>query len=164
MTEEEKIQVRKYQDVLSSGGIGVIILGLWRVFKLIMLILLNTDQFLGDVPTDDVPEVFLAGIIFVVIFVMVFFSFTFDLYVALSAIAEGHSKKAGSMYLVICGLILIAKILSVPTYFLFPTPSDTDDVSVASAILDFTSTVIYAQVFWSALSLRRIRRRNGGSL
>ncbi len=76
--DNDKVKLRRYEDDLNVGGIGVIILGAWDVLKVIMHLIIeakndiNLDEFANEDKTLAV--VMIAAIIAVILlFVLLIF-------------------------------------------------------------------------------------------
>ena len=123
----KEIKMRRYQNLLTVSGLGVIIFGLWTVLKTILLLFLQEDM------VDDLPDgLFYRVLFFTLIGGVLLIDFLIRLFVGLSARAEGFGKKKGYGYIVVAILIAIASLASLVLIFF-----DTADRSILELIVSF---------------------------
>ena len=123
----KEIKMRRYQNLLTVSGLGVIIFGLWTALKTILLLFLQEDM------VDDLPDgLFYRVLFFTLIGGVLLIDFLIRLFVGLSARAEGFGKKKGYGYIVVAILIAIASLVSLVLIFF-----DTADRSILELIVSF---------------------------
>lgn len=153
------VQQRKYQSHLMSGGMGVIAFGLWDVLK--GLVTAITTPVLQDVGDADASVIAVAYIMYFLVFTIFFgLSVATRLYVGISARQEAQGKKKGSFYLIIAGLMAVLSVAGAILYLVFPDQFlEQKDTAFTTFAIDITSMVIISQMIYSAIQLRKARRK-----
>ena len=151
----KEIKMRRYQNLLTVSGLGVIIFGLWTVLKTILLLFLQEDML------DDLPD----GLFYRVLFLTLvggglLIDFLIRLFVGLSARAEGFGKKKGYGYIVVAILIAIASLASLVLIFF-----DTGDRSILELIVSFiveaTSMIATVELLVAAFTVKKLKKELG---
>lgn len=151
----KEIKMRRYQNLLTVSGLGVIIFGLWTVLKTILLLFLQEDM------VDDLPDgLFYRVLFFTLIGGVLLIDFLIRLFVGLSARAEGFGKKKGYGYIVVAILIAIASLASLVLIFF-----DTADRSVLELIVSFiveaTSMIATVELLVAAFTVKKLKKELG---
>ena len=151
----KEIKMRRYQNLLTVSGLGVIIFGLWTVLKTILLLFLQEDM------VDDLPDgLFYRVLFFTLIGGVLLIDFLIRLFVGLSARAEGFGKKKGYGYIVVAILIAIASLASLVLIFF-----DTADRSVLELIVSFiveaTSMIATVELLVAAFTAKKLKKELG---
>ena len=151
----KEIKMRRYQNLLTVSGLGVIIFGLWTVLKTILLLFLQENM------VDDLPDgLFYRVLFFTLIGGVLLIDFLIRLFVGLSARAEGFGKKKGYGYIVVAILIAIASLASLVLIFF-----DTADRSILELIVSFiveaTSTIATVELLVAAFTVKRLKKELG---
>ena len=113
---DEKVKLRRYEDDLHVGGIGVVILGAWDVLKVVIhgIMNLKADISLEAVAGEDkvIGAVIVAVIIAVILFLF-FLVFKIHLYIGLNAskAARGEPYKKG--YYKGAVILLVLSVISI---------------------------------------------------
>ena len=149
------IKMRRYQNLLTVSGLGVIIFGLWTVLKTILLLFLQEDM------VDDLPDgLFYRVLFFTLIGGVLLIDFLIRLFVGLSARAEGFGKKKGYGYIVVAILIAIASLASLVLIFF-----DTADRSILELIVSFiveaTSMIATVELLVAAFTVKKLKKELG---
>ncbi len=151
----KEIKMRRYQNLLTVSGLGVIIFGLWTVLKTILLLFLQEDL------VDDLPDgLFYRVLFFTLIGGVLLIDFLIRLFVGLSARAEGFGKKKGYGYIVVAILIAIASLASLVLIFF-----DTADRSILELIVSFiveaTSMIATVELLVAAFTVKKLKKELG---
>lgn len=151
----KEIKMRRYQNLLTVSGLGVIIFGLWTVLKTILLLFLQEDM------VDDLPDgLFYRVLFFTLIGGVLLIDFLIRLFVGLSARAEGFGKKKGYGYIVVAILIAIASLASLVLIFF-----DIADRSILELIVSFiveaTSMIATVELLVAAFTVKKLKKELG---
>ena len=151
----KEIKMRRYQNLLTVSGLGVIIFGLWTVLKTILLLFMQEDML------DDLPDgLFYRVLFFTLIGGVLLIDFLIRLFVGLSARAEGFGKKKGYGYIVVAILIAIASLASLVLIFF-----DIADRSILELIVSFiveaTSMIATVELLVAAFTVKKLKKELG---
>ena len=151
----KEIKMRRYQNLLTVSGLGVIIFGLWTVLKTILLLFLQEDM------VDDLPDgLFYRVLFFTLIGGVLLIDFLIRLFVGLSARAEGFGKKMGYGYIVVAILMALASLASLVMIFF-----DTADRSILELIVSFiveaTSMIATVELLVAAFTVKKLKKELG---
>ncbi len=158
--DNDKVKLRRYEDDLNVGGIGVIILGAWDVLKVIMHLIIeakndiNLDEFTSQDKTLAV--VIIAAVITgVLLFMLIVFKI--HLYIGMNAskAAKGEPYKKG--YYVGAIILLVLSVLGMFTYIDELKDLAKIDTTIASFIVDLTSVYILWVVVSSTRKIRQLK-------
>ena len=148
-------KMRRYQNLLTVSGLGVIIFGLWSVLKTILLLFMK-EGILSEIPDDTFVRVMffliLGGILLVDVLIR--------LYVGLSARAEGFGKKKGYGYVVIAILMALASLTSIVLIF-FDTNEQSIWELIVSVIVEATSLVVTIELLVAAFTVKKLKKELG---
>ena len=151
----KEIKMRRYQNLLTVSGLGVIIFGLWSVLKTILLLFLK-EGILKELPDDTIVRVivfaFLGGVLLV--------EFLIRLFVGLSARAEGFGKKKGYAYIVVAILMALASVASLVLLF-FDTNDQPIGELIVSVIVEATSLVVTIELLVAAFTVKKLKKELG---
>ena len=148
-------KMRRYQNLLTVSGLGVIIFGLWSVLKTILLLFMK-EGILSEIPDDTFVRVMffliLGGILLVDVLIR--------LYVGLSARAEGFGKKKGYGYVVIAILMALASLTSLVLIF-FDSNEQSIWELIVSVIVEATSLVVTIELLVAAFTVKKLKKEMG---
>ena len=148
-------KMRRYQNLLTVSGLGVIIFGLWSVLKTILLLFMK-EGILSEIPDDTFVRVMffliLGGILLVDVLIR--------LYVGLSARAEGFGKKKGYGYVVIAILMALASLTSLVLIF-FDSNEQSIWELIVSVIVEATSLVVTIELLVAAFTVKKLKKETG---
>ena len=148
-------KMRRYQNLLTVSGLGVIIFGLWSVLKTILLLFMK-EGILSEIPDDTFVRVMffliLGGILLVDVLIR--------LYVGLSARAEGFGKKKGYGYVVIAILMALASLTSLMLIF-FDSNEQSLWELIVSVIVEATSLVVTIELLVAAFTVKKLKKELG---
>jgi hypothetical protein len=151
----KEIQLRRWQNMLTISGMGVIVFGAWSVLKTILLLVFR-QELVSNIPDDIVERV----ILYVLVGVLLLIDFSVRLFVGLSARAEGFGKKKGWAYLVIAVLIALSSVSSLVTVF-FGTGNTPILELIVSTIVEITSLAAVIEMLAAAVMVRKLRKELG---
>lgn len=155
--DNDKVKLRRYQDDLNVGGLGVVILGAWSILKIIMHTIIEAKN---NISLEEFAEeerwiavvvviVVIAGILLVSLLI-----FKIHFYIGMNAsrAAKGDPYKKG--YYKGAIILLVLSVMGMFTYIDELKNLDTIDTTIASFIVDLTT--IY--ILWVVVSsTRKIR-------
>ena len=148
-------KLRRYQNLLTVSGLGVIIFGLWSVLKTILLFFLKEGAF-GELPDETVYRVILLAIIGGILLV----DMMVRLYVGLSARAEGFGKKKGYGYIVVGILMALLSLASLVMIF-FDASEKSITEMIVSFIVEATSLVVTIELLIAAFTVKKLKKELG---
>lgn len=151
----KEIKMRRYQNLLTVSGLGVIIFGLWSVLKTILLLFMR-DEVLGVLSNDPhTLAATLAGIGAILLIDIVI-----RLFVGLSARAEGFGKKKGYAYIVFAVLMAIASTTSLVMVFFDANYKSITEMVVA-VIVEVTSLIVTIELLVAAFTVKKLKKELG---
>ena len=158
-------ELRRKQISLYTLGTGIILFGAWNVVRA-FLILQAKPIAEFDLP-DDPKTMLFAKILFFIIFgLFLLASFSFRLYIGLSARAEGIGGKKKYFYLhlsVVIFLINILAFLFSLYFFLTNRVGDYDTLDyLVTLLVDLTSNFLLARLIFTVRRVRKLRKLLGG--
>ena len=151
----KEIKMRRYQNLLTVSGLGVIICGLWSVLKTILALFMK-EGLLGELPDETVIRVVLFAIIGGIFLIVVLLR----LYVGLSARAEGFGKKKGYGYIVLAILMALASLASLVMIFFDANITSITEL-VVSIIFEATSLIATIELLVAAFTVKKLRKELG---
>ena len=156
----KEVKMRRYQNLLTISGLGVIAFGAWSVLKTILYFFLRKDDIneAFDKLTDDT---FIRIMSIVIIALILLIDFGLRLYVGLSARAEGFGKKKGVFYLIVAIFIAVSSLLSLVMIF-FDLRKAVQNSSVlelvVSIIVETTSMIVMIELLVGAFTVKKLRK------
>ncbi len=158
--DNDKVKLRRYEDDLNVGGVGVVILGAWDVLKVIMHMIIeakndiNLDEFANEDKTLAV--VMIAAIIAVILlFVLLIFKLHWYIGINASKAAKGEAYKKG--YYTGAVILLVLSVLGMFTYIDELKDLANIETTIASFIVDLTSVYILWAVVSSTRKIRELK-------
>ena len=148
-------KMRRYQNLLTVSGLGVIIFGLWSVLKTILLLFMK-EGILSEIPDDT----FVRVMFFLILGGILLIDVLIRLYVGLSARAEGFGKKKGYGYVVIAILMALASLASLVLIF-FDTNEQSLWELIVSVIVEATSLVVTIELLVAAFTVKKLKKELG---
>lgn len=148
-------KMRRYQNLLTVSGLGVIIFGLWSVLKTILLLFMK-EGILSEIPDDT----FVRVMFFVILGGILLIDVLIRLYVGLSARAEGFGKKKGYGYVIIAILMALASLTSLVLIF-FDTNEQSIWELIVSVIVEATSLVVTIELLVAAFTVKKLKKEMG---
>lgn len=156
----DKVKLRRFQDDLNVGGIGVVILGAWDVLKVAMQMVMEAKDGLSleEVAAEDraVTGIIVIAILAVVLLIS-FLIFKIHLYIGLNAskAAKGEPFKKG--YYAGAIILLVLSAASIFLYIEDFKDLDNIDTTIASFIVDLTTIYILCVVVSSTRKIRELK-------
>ncbi len=159
MDNEIKKLTKKYESNMIISGRGMLFLGLWSVFKLVVGYIFGADSIIDsqlDLPeADDVATELILWLIIAATCLVIMF---FCLYVGIKAIRYGRGTKRKKGFFVIVAIIGILNIVGIPGYFMEMKASDWDS-AIASALVDLTFASMSFDMVYSAIRLGILNKK-----
>ncbi len=153
MDNEIKKLTKKYESNMIISGRGMLFLGLWSVFKIVVGYIFGGEELLdASVEIPDVDESFVDVVAWIIIGATCLLIILFSLYIGVKAIRYGRGAKRKNGFLVIVALIGILNIVGIPGYFTGLKTSDWDS-AIASALVDLTFASMSFDMVYSAIRL-----------
>ena len=148
-------KMRRYRNLLTVSGLGVIIFGLWSVLKTILLLFMK-EGILSEIPDDT----FVRVMFFLILGGILLIDVLIRLYVGLSARAEGFGKKKGYGYVVIAILMALASLTSLVLIF-FDSNEQSIWELIVSVIVEATSLVVTIELLVGAFTVKKLKKELG---
>lgn len=155
----DKVKLRRYQDDLNVGGLGIVILGAWSILKIIMHTIIEAKN---NISLEEFAEeerwiavvvviVVIAGILLVSLLI-----FKIHFYIGMNAsrAAKGEPYKKG--YYKGAIILLVLSVMGMFTYIDELKNLDTIDTTIASFIVDLTTVYILWVVVSSTKKIREL--------
>lgn len=166
----EMIKLRKSRDTLIIVGRGMILFGVWSAVKLFGLTFLRTSATIAEVrknmpaEADHVTDSVLIIFMLVIIAIISLAEFGIRYYVGSSAIAEGKGKRSGRLYILITYFFIITSLITFVFIVAFlitgdKTKEGSEDVSVASAVIELTNLIMMIEMLISAHRVKKDARQ-----
>ncbi len=154
------VTLRRYEDDLSVGGFGVIILGAWDILKLFMQIIMDWDEIADFGPVSEADKLPMAILIIVIVAFIVLISFLIfkiHLYIGMNAsrAARGMPYKKG--YYVWAVVLLVLSVLSMSAYIDEIAELENIETTIASIIVDLTTIYCLSLVVFSTRKIKKIK-------
>lgn len=160
----KEVKLRRYQNLLTISGLGVIAFSLWSIMKSFLFIFLRNEVFTEALKMKNVPDDFrVRAILYSIFGSIILFDFLLRLYVGLSARAEGFGKKKGYAYIVVAFLIAIASLFSIVMIFFdirFTGVTSLMEL-IVSIIVEITSAVVMIELIAAAFTVKKHNRELG---
>ena len=148
-------KMRRYQNLLTVSGLGVIIFGLWSVLKTILLLFMK-EGILSEIPDDT----FVRVMFFLILGGILLIDVLIRLYVGLAARAEGFGKKKGYAYVIIAILMALASLASLVLIF-FDSNEQSIWELIVSVIVEATSLVVTIELLVAAFTVKKLKKELG---
>ena len=157
----DKKRLRRYEDDLNVGGLGVVILGAWDVLKVISHIIMTAKNVidLGEFADDErsIAIVVIIGIIAVfTLLSLLVFKIHFYIGMNASRAARGEPYKKG--YYIGAIILLVLSALGIFGYFDELKDLENIEVTVASLIVDLTMVYVLWIVVSSTGKIRKLKK------
>ena len=159
MDNEIKKLTKKYESNMIISGRGMLFLGLWSVFKLVVGYIFGADKTIDT--QLDLPEIDEAAtelIVWLIIAATCLVIMLSCLYVGIKAIRYGRGIKRKKGFLVIVVIIGVLNIVGIPGYFTELNTSDWDS-AIASALVDLTFASMSFDMVYSAIRLGMLNKK-----
>ena len=157
---DDKVKLRRYEDDLNVGGLGVVILGAWSVLKVLMYTIMEDKNTINLEEIAKEDRAIAVGIFIVIIaltLLMVLLIFKIHLYIGMNAskAARGEPYKKG--YYTAAIILLVFSVLSMFTYIEAIKDLDNIDTTIASFLVDLTTIYILWIVVSSTRKIRELK-------
>ena len=153
----EKAELRKYEDDLNVSGMGVIIMGAWSIVRVLIGLFMNTKDFLN--PDDEDPQSIMFGMIIAIAIVAIIsvLVMSVHLYIGLNAIRAARGKEYKGGYYIAAIIICVLSVLSLGSYITALQDLEKLDTTLASLLVDITTTYFFIGVILSTVRIKRIK-------
>ena len=158
--ETDKVKLRRYEDDLNVGGIGVIILGAWDVLKVIMQLIMEGKNEIDLESYSGEEHAIAVGvtIAFIAVFLLiVLLVFRIHLYIGMNAskAAKGQPYKKG--YYTGAIILLVISVAGMLAYIGNIKDIENIDITIASFLVDLTTIYILGTVISATRKIRKLR-------
>lgn len=160
MNDELHIKLRKTENGLITGGLVVILFGVWNVIRIFLFCFMDNVQKRTIMKSTELLTEF-PWLMYIVLGILALFDLLLRWYVGRRAILEGRYGKEKKFYLVwLIFMIVIGYLLESSNLkqAVGVRGNDWEDAVIA-AIVDGTSLLIMIQVLLSSLEVKRLRRK-----
>ena len=165
---EEK-ELRKNRSKLRVLGTSTVVLTMWNVVKTVLVMWLApmqraTGELTGDLP-DYIPKDLPDGIVLALLLGLLLFvagCLGVQIWVGLSARAEGFGRPKGKAYIVAAFFLTVVQVFSViltaSSVIRGTYPENSLEEAVVSVLFEFTCLVIFGEL---AVTASKLKRQNG---
>jgi hypothetical protein len=155
MNEDIKVQQKKYRTNIETGGIALIISGVWGFLKFLMSLAFGAQTLMSilDISREEYEKlrIFILVFIFVSFGAILFFHFI----VGLGAIRYAHGKSSKTRFLIWTILLLVINFVCLPLYF-YPTDDSVEDSTIVSFFVDLTLCICLFDLNASTIKLKKL--------
>ena len=154
LNSKKRIAIRRYHNQLKVTSNGVLILGLWSIFK----VFLTTMTGRGQSGLNGLSSTGEVIAFFVMFFILLGIDIRFRLSIWRGARKEAYGRNANNIYLVLTILLIILSgcsiVLLLYAFFRYENkPSET----FVALLLEVTSFVIMCELVYAGFKIRKIR-------
>ncbi|MBQ6438609.1 MAG: hypothetical protein IJJ06_00555 [Mogibacterium sp.] len=166
----DHILIRRSENTLIVVGTGTILFSVWTVVKTLGMLFLLKDESVAAVrkAVDEsgfkLSDQSIFYIVLVVTLIIMILFLAVRIFIGLSAISEGRGSRRRKGYLVLAVIMIITSITAAAVN-LFSAKSQeplvvlSNDASISAHIVEFTSVVMLVELVFSAMRIRRVRKR-----
>lgn len=157
--DNDKVKLRRYQDDLNVGGLGVVILGAWSILKIIMHTIIEAKN---NISLEEFAEEerWIAVVVVIVviagILLVSFLIFKIHFYIGMNASRAAKSEPYKKGYYKGAIILLVLSVMGMFTYIDELKNLDTIDTTIASFIVDLTTVYILWVVVSSTKKIREL--------
>ena len=112
----KEVKLRRFGNLLTVSGLGVIAFGVWNVLKMILVFVMQRDM-IEAIFAEISANALIKYITIAIIAAIMLLDFLIRLFVGLSARAEGFGKKKGVAYIVFAVLLVLGSVSSLVLAF-----------------------------------------------
>lgn len=153
MDNEIKKLTKKYESNMIISGRGMLFLGLWSAFKLVVGFIFGADDIIdSQLDIAEIDEATTELIVWIIVVATCMVIILLCLYIGINAIRYGRGTKRKKVFLVIAAIIGVLNIVGIPGYFTEISISDWDS-AIASALVDLTFASMSFDMVYSAIRL-----------
>ena len=166
----DHILIRRSQNTLIVVGSGTILFSVWTVVKTLGSLFLLRDELVAflrktiDESGLTIPDQYIFYIELAMVLIIMALFLVFRTFIGLSAVAEGRGFRRNNGYLILAVIMIIFNITAVVMNFVSTTSQDShavfsEDTSLSAHIIEITSIVMLVELVFSAIRIRRVRKR-----
>ena len=166
----DHILMRRSQNTLIVVGTGIILFSIWTVVKTLGSLILLKDEAVAAIrkTADEIGIILSDQILFYIELAVTLIAMLLFLavrtYIGLAAISEGRGIRRRMGYLILAVIMIIFNITAVVMNFVSTTSQDShavfsEDTSLSAHIIEITSIVMLVELVFSAIRIRRVRKR-----
>ena len=168
--DTDHILIRRSQNTLIVVGTGTILFSIWTVVKTLGSLILLKDEAIAAVrKTADEngiiisdQKLFYIVLAFTLIIMLLFLAVR--THIGLAAISEGRGLRRRMGYLILAVIMIIFNITVVIINFVSVKSQDplvvfSEDTSLSAHIIELTSLIMLVELVFSAIRIRRVRKR-----
>lgn len=151
-------ELRKYQNLLTVSGEGIILCGLWDALKAILGLYYGQENIYKLLESVDaeIDRSIAAAVVTVIFAVTALLVFLLHFGAGIGAVKEGKGKKKGNVYLVLTLIIMAFAVLAVAGQI-----SRLPETPQLAVLMDMATAFICIEVFVGAVVSRRLKKRIG---
>lgn len=157
------IAIRKDQSILRSIGTGIILMGVWSVFKAVSMLLIDPSDLYreaGEISGAAELAMSQRGAMILVIFAtasVLLIDILIRIYVGRSAIAIAKGKRRGAAYIILTCLLIVsgmlAMLLMIIAFCFFR--EEGSDLSISAAVIELTSLIMLIEMLAASFRLKK---------
>ena len=155
LNSEKRIEIRRHHNQLKITSNGIMILGLWSIFKTFMLAISDNPSGIADTFKNTKGGIWVLAVAF---FIVLLIDFRFRLIIWRGARKEAYGRDTNNRYLVLTIFLIILSIASIGSLiYTFIKGADDRMTTFASILVEVTSLAIMIELVSSGFKLRKIR-------
>lgn len=153
-------ELRRYQDLLSNSGRAVILLGIWSIFRLFLILVLDpiylSDMFIDVIELNTVGKIIFALVVVISLVLDLFLR----VFIGRSAIKDSTStiNKGVRPYVIITSIYSIVSVVADIGPFIPEAGKNYNIPLLSSSIVDLLSNIALFVLVYSAIRLNKLRR------
>ncbi len=156
-----KALLRRHEDNLNVCGMGVIILGAWDILKFIMQMMLEAKDFfkfdLEEIELDKTMTVFVVVLVVAILILISAIIFLLHLYIGRNAMKDAKRLPYKKGYFAWAVILLVISLLGTLNFADEIREAEELETTIASIIVDLTSTYILASLVISNRKVKKLR-------
>ena len=158
--ENDKVRLRRYEDDLNVGGIGVILLGAWDSLKVSMQLIMEAKNEINLDDYSDDEHTIAVGVVIAVIAVfllLIFLVFKIHLYIGINASKAAKRQPYKKGYYTGAIILLVISAAGILAYFDKIRDIENIDITIASFMVDLTTIYILGTVISATRKIRKLK-------
>jgi hypothetical protein len=150
----------RYKSNLVVDGRGMYMLGIWGVVKTFMMLFYG-EMFTSDLYVEGVPILLYKAITALLVLAFSGLIFFLYYYIGRSAVIVGKTGKKKKVYLFFNFCLMVLTVISLRSYLDFGN-KHTSDMNFVSFMVDLMLLWICADIFYSALRINNLEKKQAG--
>ncbi|SKC03005.1 hypothetical protein SAMN06296386_11483 [Lachnospiraceae bacterium] len=151
--KNDKSLLRRCEDDLRVGGIGVIVMGCWSLIKVVLQIYPDIKMSFSKGNAEILKEIIVVAVL--VVFMSLALALHF--YIGINAVRSAQGETYHKGYVIGACVLWVLEILCFSEYSDMFKHMDDIDTTIASIIVDITIIFILTVVIISSFKIKKLR-------